>query len=139
MVALLSTNNSIVSIVDDEVDTVQLFHEALCRIYGISIFSFNDSAEALEHFTNNKDKYVLVISDLRMPGINGFELLKKIKSVNACVRTILMNEYELNDKLFHQYLEEKIIDKFIRKPTILDELYQEVNNQVHAYQLIINN
>ena len=137
--ALLSTDHSIVSIVDDELDIVQLFHEALSRIYGISIFSFNDSAEALEHFINNKDKYVLVISDLRMPGINGFELLKKMKSVNSCVRTILMNEYEPNDKLFHQYLKEKIIDKFIRKPTNLDELYQEVNNQVHAYQLIINN
>lgn len=136
VVALLSTNNRIVSIVDDELDIAQLFHEALCRIYGISIFSFNDSAKALEHFTNNKDKYVLVISDLRMPGINGFELLKKMKTVNASVRTILMNEYELNDKLFHQYL--KVIDKFIRKPINLDELYQEVNNQVHAFQLIIN-
>lgn len=58
--------------------------------------------------------YVLVISAL-MPGIIGLELLMKIKKVNAYARTILMSEYEVNDKLFHQYLNEKIIDKFIIK------------------------
>jgi DNA-binding NtrC family response regulator len=138
VITLLSTKNSIVGIIDDELDITQLFHEALSRIYGIAIFTFNDSAKALEHFTNNKDEYVLVISDLRMPGINGLELLNKMKKVNVLVRTILMSEYKVNDKLFHQYLKEKIIDKFIKKPIDLDGLYQEVNNQVHAYQLIIN-
>ncbi|HVD08943.1 MAG TPA: response regulator [Nitrososphaeraceae archaeon] len=127
-----------VGIIDDELDITQLFHEVLSRIYGISIFTFNDSAKALEHFTDNKDEYVLVISELSMPGINGLELLNKMKKVNVLVRTILMSEYKVNDKLFHQYLKEKIIDKFIKKPIDLDGLYQEVNNQVHAYQLIIN-
>ncbi|HEY6949763.1 MAG TPA: response regulator, partial [Nitrososphaeraceae archaeon] len=84
--------------------------------------------------------YVLVISDLKMPGISGLELLKKMKNVNTYLRTILISDYKVNDndKLFYQYLKEKIINKFIKKPINLDVLYQEVNNQVHAYQLIIN-
>lgn len=73
-----------------------------------------------------------------MSGINGLELLKKMKNVNTYLRTILMSDYKVNDKLFHQYLKKQIIDKFIKKPINLDVLYQEVNNQVHAYQLIIN-
>jgi len=73
-----------------------------------------------------------------MSGINGLELLKKMKNVNTYLRTILMSDYKVNDKLFHQYLKEQIIDKFIKKPINPDVLYQEVNNQVHAYQLIIN-
>ena len=113
-------------------------YKSLCKIYGISVITFNDSAKTLEHFTNNKDKYVLVISDLKMSGINGLGLLKKMKNVNTYLRTILMSDYKVNDKLFHQYLKEQIIDKFIKKPINLDVLYQEVNNQVHAYQLIIN-
>jgi len=48
------------------------------------------------------------------------------------------NKINDNNKLFHQYPKEEIIDKFIKKPINLDVLYQEVNNQVHAYQLIIN-
>ena len=136
----MGTKERFVSIVDDELDITQLFHDALCKIYGISVFTFNDSAKALEHFTNNKDKYVLVISDLKMSGISGLELLKKMKNVNTYLRTILISDYKVNDNdiLFHQYLKEEIIDKFIKKPINLDVLYQEVNNQVHAYQLIIN-
>jgi DNA-binding NtrC family response regulator len=135
----MGTKDRFVSIVDDELDITQLFHDALSKIYGISVITFNDSAKALEHFTNNKDKYILVISDLKLSGINGLELLKKMKNVNTYLRTIPMSDYKVNDdKLFHQYLKEEIIDKFIKKPINLDVLYQEVNNQVHAYQLIIN-
>ncbi|HEY6948994.1 MAG TPA: response regulator [Nitrososphaeraceae archaeon] len=136
----MGTKERFVSIVDNELDTTRLFQDALCKIYGISVITFNDSAKALEHFTNNKDKYVLVISDLKTSGISGLELLKKMKNVNTYLRTILMSDYKVNDndKLFHQSLKEVIIDKFIKKPVNLDVLYQEVNNQVHAYQLIIN-
>ena len=136
----MGTKERFVSIVDNELDTTRLFQDALCKIYGISVITFNDSAKALEHFTNNNDKYVLVISDLKTSGISGLELLKKMKNVNTYLRTILMSDYKVNDndKLFHQSLKEVIIDKFIKKPVNLDVLYQEVNNQVHAYQLIIN-
>ena len=136
----MGTKERFVSIVDNELDITRLFQDALCKIYGISVITFNDSAKALEHFTNNKDKYVLVISDLKMSGISGLELLKKMKNVNTYLRTILMSDCKVNDNdiLFHRYLKEEIIDKFIKKPINLDVLYQEVINQVHAYQLIIN-
>lgn len=48
------------------------------------------------------------------------------------------NKINDNNKLFHQYPKEEIIDKFIKKPINLDVFTKEVNNQVHAYQLIIN-
>jgi DNA-binding NtrC family response regulator len=68
----LFNNKRIVSIVDDEIYTAKLFHEALREnIDGISVFSFNDPITALEHFTENKDDFALVIFDLRMPGLNG--------------------------------------------------------------------
>lgn len=64
----ISTNNLIVSIVDDELDITELFRDAICdSIDGISVFTFNDPIIALEHFADNKKDYALVISDLRMP------------------------------------------------------------------------
>ena len=85
----MSTNKRIVSIVDDDIYIAQLFHQALSEnIDGISVFSFNDPIMAFEHFTENKENYALVISDLRMPGLNGLELLKKVKDSNPKVRTI---------------------------------------------------
>ena len=41
--------------------------------------SVSDPVIAFEHFTENKNFYVLVISDLKMLGMNGLELLKKVK------------------------------------------------------------
>ena len=136
----MGTKERFVSIVDDELDKARLFHDALSKMYGISVLTFNDSTIALEHFTNNTYKYVIVISDLKMSGVNGLELLKKMKNVNTYIRTILIGDYKVivNDNLFHQYPKEGIIDKFIKKPINLNILYQEVNNQVHAYELIIN-
>jgi len=71
---------------------------------------------AFEHFVENKENCVLVISDLRMPGLNGLELLKKVKSLNPKVRTILMSAYNFEeDILFLKYMEEGIIDSTIEK------------------------
>jgi DNA-binding NtrC family response regulator len=131
----MSTNNDeIVSIVEDELDITNLFHDALRRtIYGVSIVSFTDSVRALKHFKKNKKNYRLVIADWRMPNLNGLELLKKIKKLNPNVRTILISAYEVeNEPLFQRFLKEGIIDKFIQKPITMNYLCNEVNNQLQA-------
>jgi YesN/AraC family two-component response regulator len=55
---------------------------------------------ALKLFQDNEYAYVLVISDFTMPGLNGMELLKKIKDSNRFVRTIIMTGFEIDNKLF---------------------------------------
>ncbi len=129
-------NKKIVSVVDDDLNTTELFHIALSEnIDGISVVSFNDPIIALEHFAANKDAYVLVIADLRMPNLNGLELLKKVKSSNPKVRTILMSAYNFDeDLLFLKYMEEGIIDSSIDKPVTMNRLYQRVLEQLNAYE-----
>jgi DNA-binding NtrC family response regulator len=133
----LSTKIRIVSIVDDELDITELFHGALCsKTDGISVVSFNDPVIALEHFTANEKRYTLVISDLRMPGLNGLELLKKVKKLNPKVRRMLISAYEVeNDPVFRAYVKEGVIDVFIHKPLNIECLCKEVDNQIQAYQL----
>lgn len=130
-------NKKIVSVVDDDLNTTELFHIALSEnIDGISVVSFNDPIIALEHFAANKDAYVLVIADLRMPSLNGLELLKKVKSSNPKVRTILMSAYNFDeDLLFLKYMEEGIIDSSIDKPVTINRLCQRVRDELEVYQL----
>jgi DNA-binding NtrC family response regulator len=130
----VSTNDEIVSIVENELDITNLFHDALRKtIYGVSIVSFNDSVRALKHFKKNKKDYRLVIADWRMPNLDGLELLKKVKKLNPNVRTILISAYELeNEPLFQRYVKEGIIDKFIQKPMTMNYLCREVENQLQA-------
>jgi DNA-binding NtrC family response regulator len=128
----MSSNDRIVSVVDDEIYITKLFHEALRQnIDGISVFSFIDPVKAFEHFTENSENYTLVISDLRMPGLNGLELLKKVKTSNAKVRTILMSAYNFEEEeLYQQYMKEGLINSTIEKPVTMNRLYQRVRDQL---------
>lgn len=130
----MSTNSEIISIVEDELDITNLFHDALRKtVYGVSIVSFTDSVRALKHFKKNKKDYQLVIADWRMPNLDGLELLKKVKKLNPNVRTILISAYEVeNEPVFQRYVKEGIIDKFIQKPMTMNYLCIEVNNQLQA-------
>lgn len=133
----ISTNNLIVSIVDDELDITELLRDAICdSIDGISALTFNDPIIALEHFEDNKQDYALVISDLRMPSINGLELLKRIKSSSPNVRTILMSAFNLEfDELYRTYSDEGIIDSSIEKPVTIDALCQRIRDEFQVCQL----
>jgi DNA-binding NtrC family response regulator len=77
----------------------------------------------------------LVISDLRMPGLNGLELLKKVKTSNPKVRTILMSAYNFEEEdLYQQYMKEAVIDSTIEKPVTMNKLYQKVREELNAYK-----
>lgn len=130
------SNKSLIAIVDDEDDIGKLFRDALGKINGITVFTFTDPVMALEHFKINKEKYILVISDLRMPALTGMELIKELKKVNQFVRTILMTAFATEDDLFQEYTKKELINGFIQKPIHLNDLRVEVNNQIHNYELL---
>lgn len=129
------TENKLVSIVDDERDITELFGDALRNIPGLSIFIFTDPIAALEHFKINSSSYALVISDLRMPLINGLQLLKTMKDLNPKVKTILMTAFDVEDKLFQEYSKKEIINSFFQKPIRLETLLQGVSSQLHSYEM----
>ena len=130
----MPTNNNIVSIVEDEPDIKTLFYEVLSEaLNGFSVVKFCDSVIALEHFRNNKENYILVVADWKMPKLDGVELLSQVKKLNPQVRSMLISAYEIeNHPNFQRYIEEGIIDKFIQKPVAMDYLCQEVNKQIQA-------
>jgi DNA-binding NtrC family response regulator len=72
------TFNTLIQVVDDEFDIVNVI-----RIYlqkkGLNALGFTDPLLALEHFRINCKNYSVVISDVRMPGMNGFEFVRKEK------------------------------------------------------------
>jgi DNA-binding NtrC family response regulator len=132
----LVNKKGLIGVVDDELDIAQLFRDALQTTNGFTIFAFTDPKVAFEHFALNREDYTLVISDLRMPSINGMELIKKIKEMNPYIRTILMTAFAINDDLFYEYAKKKLINGFLQKPIHLGDLHAEVNNQLHRYDLL---
>jgi two-component system, cell cycle response regulator CpdR len=123
-------NNRIVSIVDDELDSALVFCDALRKINGIQVFKFTDPILALEHLKTNAKDYMLIISDLRMPVVNGLQLLKTVKDLNPLIRTILMTAFQIDDSLFQEYTTKRIINGFLQKQIDLRQLLTEFNKQM---------
>jgi DNA-binding NtrC family response regulator len=134
----ISPNEGMVGIVDDDSDISMIFADALRGIDGISVFTFNDSLEALKHFINNKEEYILVICDLMMPRLDGLDLVKKIKKLRPETRTMIISGYEIEPGELQIDINKGIIDKIIQKPISMNGLRQEVKNQINDYQLTIN-
>ena len=134
----IPTNKKIISVVDDEMDISELFRNALCKnMDGVNVVSFNKPISALEHFTDNKNSYALVISDLKMTGLNRLELLNKVKQLNPKARTMLITAYDIaNNPAFENYLKQGIIDSFTEKPIKVNRLCQMVRDEIQAYRQV---
>ena len=81
-----SNKTQLISVVDDEADIANLFRDVLSTIKGVRVFAFTDPALALEHFQINHGNYKCVITDFRMPLMNGAQFLDKVKAVNPEVK-----------------------------------------------------
>lgn len=78
--------------VDDEPDLTMICSLAL-QYHGFKVDTFNDSQEALSNF--KPDYYDLVILDIKMPKMDGFELYDKIKKKDDKVKICFLTASEL--------------------------------------------
>lgn len=110
-------------VVDDELDIVVIFRQALAR-HGYAVFGFTDLALALEHFKLNSRDYALVISDVRMPRMSGFELAASVKAIKPDAKIVLMSAFEVNNLEFSTSAIKA--NDFLRKPVDNKTLVQRV-------------
>jgi DNA-binding response OmpR family regulator len=111
--------------VDDEPDLTKLCSLAL-EYHGFKVDTFNDSEEALSNF--KPDYYDLVILDIKMPKMDGFELYDELKKKDNDVKVCFLTASELYYEEFRKK-EYHALDKnlFIRKPIDNEDLLKEVN------------
>lgn len=113
--------NKSILVVDDEFDIVNLIKQALQK-QGFTTYAFTDPLLALEHLKTNSESYGLVLADVRMPAMNGFELVKKIKSMHPTIKLLLMSAFEFNDRDLSKVLTSIKIDGYIQKPVSTKQL-----------------
>ena len=116
-----------IMIVDDEYDIARLFAIGLER-NGFVVDVFNDPLSALSNY--KAGLYDLLLLDIRMPGVNGYELYKKIRDIDDKAQVCFITAYEeyLND--FKKLFPNLEVDCFVRKPIEIDNLVKIVRSKL---------
>lgn len=121
-----------VLVVDDEASVRGVVSEVLTDD-GYDVTEAVDGAEALELF--QKQPFPIVISDIRMPGLNGIELLQAIKEIRANTQVIIMTSHSSVDSTIdsirsgaHSYLIKPFED--------LDAISEGVKKAVEKLELL---
>lgn len=102
-----------VLIIDDDPDLCAEMAECL-KDAGWSPQKVSDSRKGLSLLEGNA--YRLVILDYKMPGLNGIDLLKKIKSISPRTSVIIMSGRPFIDQLLKQEQVADLVDGFLAKP-----------------------
>jgi two-component system, NtrC family, response regulator AtoC len=108
-------------IVDDEEEICSVLARSLTKA-GYSPITANNGREALNLFY--KENFSLIISDIKMPDMNGLELLKNVRAVNPNIMVIMMTAFPEIDRVV-EAMRLGACD-FILKPFDLDQVVLSV-------------
>jgi DNA-binding NtrC family response regulator len=129
-----ATNKMLIQVVDDDFDILNVIKLYLQKV-GLNVFAFTDPNLALEHFRINCKDYILVVSDIRMPGMNGFEFARKVRKISPAIKVLLMSAFEVNSTELSIGLGGAKIEGFIQKPISLRKLSSIVQKQLEIKTL----
>ncbi len=108
-------------VVDDE-DLLRNSLLKLLTMEGYSVLSASDGNEALGLIKENK--FQLVITDLKMPGMSGMELIEEVRKLSPDTKVIILTAHGE----WNTYLEamEKGAFEYLNKPVNKDDLFAAV-------------
>lgn len=118
--SLTKLNDKLVLIVEDDPINNELLVFLLRKVKMRSLSAYN-GLEAIDLFNSNPD-IELVLMDIKMPGLNGYEITKKLKAIRPNVPIIAQTAFALEGD------REKSIkagcDEYIKKPIKKEALYE---------------
>jgi DNA-binding response OmpR family regulator len=119
-----------VMLVDDEQDITTIFKMGLENNQFV-VTTFNDPLEALSEF--RPGLYDLLILDIRMPGMNGFQLYRKIRDVDNKVKVCFLTAFDESRGEFRTsfpFLEE--VKCYLKKPITVRELVKRLSDLANS-------
>jgi CheY-like chemotaxis protein len=118
-------------LVEDDPDTA-LTLKTILTSQGYNVEAFTDSFEALKHFIKlNRPYYELVISDVRMPRMNGVQLYQKLKSIDQGVKIIFLTALDAADELA-SILPDMKKSNIIRKPISTENFINVIEKALNS-------
>ena len=112
-------------LVDDEQDITAIMKSGL-QNHGYDVDTFNNPSDAISHF--KPDFYDVIILDVRMPEISGFELARMIWKEDANARICFMTAFEIYEKEAKAVFPNFKTHCFIAKPILPNALIKHIQS-----------
>jgi DNA-binding NtrC family response regulator len=120
-----------VLIVDDHYDIVNVLQIKLQK-EGFRVHGFTNPISALDYFKTDPNKIALIITDIKMPDMNGIELLLKIREMCSDVKAFIVtavNIETVKPEIKRHGLE---VEEIFQKPFSLDNFTKSVKKYTHT-------
>jgi DNA-binding response OmpR family regulator len=125
-----NTKKQRILVVDDDRDISNLYKLSL-EHDGFIVYSFNDPLLALSNY--KAGAYDLLLFDIHMPQMNGFELYQKIRLVDDYTKVCFISAFEEYETKFKELFPDlNEADCFIRKPIELESLTKKVKSRLQS-------
>ncbi len=118
------TRAKTIIIIDDEPDLTESLKVGLKR-RGFGVTTFNDPILALDHLKSHE--YDLIIIDIRMPKMNGFQLYHEVRKFDAKTPVCFFSAFEIFQKEFETMFPDVDGTVFLKKPIHLSLLESHIN------------
>jgi DNA-binding NtrC family response regulator len=119
-----------IALIDDEVDLVDLFQEIL-ESDGYKVCAFIDPIQAFTTLEKKIQEYGLILSDYRMPKLNGHDLCTKLIQLNPDLEVILMSAYDIMECDTSKFT-------IVKKPILMAQLLEIVKNSLAERKILQN-
>lgn len=105
------------------------------KINGFNVNGFADPRLALHYLQDGTSYCDVIISDVRMPTMNGFQFVRAIKELVPQMKVIIMSSFEIKKSEFEKVLPHTHVDAFICKPFELNALVETIKKVNAATQV----
>jgi CheY-like chemotaxis protein len=120
-----------VMVVDDEKDILRIIKRDLEITNEFEVEIFTSGVEALSAFKHHDlGYYDVIITDIRMPKMNGFELYRQIRDINPNIKIAFITAFEINKDEFNKVLPSIEVKDFIIKPIDMDDLIFKIKSMI---------
>jgi CheY-like chemotaxis protein len=118
-------------VLDDEPDIVTVITRSLRR-QGLDVREFTDPVAAIEDFRQNFNDCLLILSDIRMPRMNGFQFVKMARQIRPGARVVFMTSFEINISEFEKIHPSVKVDDLLKKPVLMRKLEALIRDSMAA-------
>jgi len=123
-----------IMLVDDDPSISFLFTQYL-KSAGMVVNSFTDPEKALTHFIESNYHYDLVITDIRMSHLNGFEFYQQLKSIDPTVRIMFVTALDIAEEIT-TLMPDVQVNQFIIKPVnpsvLINTIKQHAKRRIYG-------